>query len=509
MGRFYITTPIYYVTDAPHVGTAYCTVNADAMARWHRLNGDETLFLTGTDEHGQKVADTADKNGVSPQEWTDRTSARFLEAWDLLNISNDDFIRTTEPRHRETVQKFLTAIYDNGYIYKDTYIGPYCVDCEDYYTADNLVDGNCPVHGRPVIEMEEENWFFRLSAFQDRLLEYFSAHSEFTMPETKRNEAVAFIKGGLRDISITRTSISWGVPVPWDDRHVFYVWYDALINYLTAIGYGTDHDEVDKWWPHSNHLIGKEIIRFHAVWWPAMCMAAGMEPPHHVQVHGWLLVGGQKLSKSMGNDGPVRLTEIAPATLVGEFGVDAVRYYLLRNTALGSDGEFSIESVTARYNTDLANMLGNLVARVATVVASKCAGIGPAPSADSELVRAAQLAIDESTQAWERFEPHVALEKTWVLIGAANAHLELHAPWKMEPSAQLDTVMGDALEAIRVISVLIAPAMPATSSEIRRRIGLAHELEHGAWQSVRDDRYPGSLPVEKADPLVPRIRSEA
>jgi methionyl-tRNA synthetase len=509
VGRFYITTPIYYVTDAPHVGTAYCTVNADAMARWHRLIGDDTFFLTGTDEHGQKVADTAAKNNVSPQEWTDRTSARFLEAWELLNISNDDFIRTTEQRHRETVQKFLTAIYDNGFIYKSVYVGPYCVDCEDYYTAENLVNGNCPVHGRPVIEMEEENWFFRLSAFEQRLLEYYDSHLDFTLPETKRNEALAFIKGGLRDISITRTSISWGVPVPWDERHVFYVWYDALINYLTAIGYGSDHDESEKWWPHSNHLIGKEIIRFHAVWWPAMCMAAGIEPPHHVQVHGWLLVGGQKLSKSMGSDGPVRLSEIAPATLVAEFGVDAVRYYLLRNTALGSDGEFSIESVTARYNTDLANMLGNLVARVATVVGSKCNGIGPAPSSNSELSRAAQIAMEQASQAWESFEPHSALEKTWNLIGAANSHLELHEPWKMEPSEQLDRVMGDALEAIRVISVLIAPAMPETAQEIRRRIGLAPIEDHGGWNSLRTETYPGGLVVHKGDPLFPRIRVDA
>ncbi len=509
MQRFYITTPIYYVTDAPHVGTAYCTVNADAMARWHRLRGDETLFLTGTDEHGQKVADTAAKNNLSPQEWTDRTSARFVEAWKLLNISNDDFIRTTEERHTKSVQSFLSTIYDNGFIYKGTYVGPYCVDCEDYYTAENLLDGNCPVHGRPVIEMEEENWFFRLSAFQDRLLAHFESHPDFTTPETKRNEALSFIRSGLRDISITRTSISWGVPVPWDDRHVFYVWYDALINYLTAIGYGTEKDEMAQWWPHSHHLIGKEIIRFHSVWWPAMCMAAGIEPPHHVQVHGWLLVGGQKLSKSMGNDGPVRLGEIAPATLVDEFGVDAVRYYLLRNTALGSDGEFSIESVTARYNTDLANMLGNLVARVCAVVNTKCASVGPAPSPDSELLQFAHVTIDEVSSAWENFEPHIALEKTWTLIGAANAHLENFAPWKMEPGEAIDRVMGDALEAIRIISVLITPAMPDTADEIRRRIGLGAVTAQGDWNTLRTATYPGGLAVQKGEPLFPRIRSAA
>jgi methionyl-tRNA synthetase len=379
MDRFYITTPIYYVNDAPHVGHAYCTVNADAMARWHRLIGDETKFLTGTDEHGQKVADAAAKHGMSARDWTDRTSARFKEAWDALDISYDDFIRTTEPRHYESVQKFLSAIYENGYIYKDVYKGLYCVSCEDYFTIEASVDGNCPIHGRPLIEMEEENWFFRLSAFEDRLLEHYAEHPDFVTPETKRNEAYSFIKGGLRDISITRTSISWGVPVPWDENHVFYVWYDALINYLTAIGYGRDDDEVAKWWPNSHHLIGKEIIRFHCVWWPAMCMAAGLEPVSHVQVHGWLLIGGQKLSKTMAAEGELRLSDISPVMLTNEFGVDPIRYYLLRETALGNDGEFSLEGITQRYNTDLANNLGNLVARVTTVVDSKCAGVGPAP----------------------------------------------------------------------------------------------------------------------------------
>ncbi len=509
VGRFYITTPIYYVTDAPHVGTAYSTINADALARYHRLAGDEVLFLTGTDEHGQKVADTAEANGVTPQEWTDRTSQRFRDAWTMLNISNDDFIRTTEDRHAESVQKFLTAIYENGYIYKGVYTGMYCVSCEDYYTSESLNEGLCPIHRRPVVEMEEENWFFRLSAFEDRLLEYFTSHPGFTTPETKRNEALAFIKGGLQDISITRTSISWGIPVPWDSAHVFYVWYDALINYLTAIGYGRDDAEVDKWWPHVTHLIGKEIIRFHSVWWPAMCMAAGIEPPAHVQVHGWLLVGGQKLGKSMGASGAVKLTDIAPKTLVDEFGVDALRYFLLRDTPLGTDGEFSIEALTSRYNSDLANNLGNLVARVATVVASKCDGVGPAPSASSPLATEAADALSGARAAWENFQPHLALERTWRLIGAANAYLETHAPWKMEPGAEVDQVMGDALEAIRVVTLLIAPAMPATADAIWSRIGLDGSptdvgLDAAAWGA-----YPGGRAVVKGDPLFPRIKSDA
>jgi methionyl-tRNA synthetase len=510
MGRFYITTPIYYVNDAPHVGHAYCTVNADALARWHRLIGDETKFLTGTDEHGQKVADAAMGHDVSPQEWTDQTSRRFREAWDALSVSYDDFIRTTEPRHYESVQKFLTAIYDNGYIYKDVYKGLYCVSCEDYFTFEASDHGKCPIHGRELTEMEEENWFFELSAFEGRLLEYYDAHPEFVTPETKRNEARAFIKGGLRDISITRTSISWGVPVPWDPDHVFYVWYDALINYLTAIGYGRDDDEVASWWPSSHHLIGKEIIRFHCVWWPAMCMAAGLEPPSHVQVHGWLLVGGQKLSKTMAAAGGVRLTDIAPVDLTSEFGVDPLRYYLLRETILGNDGDFSHEGITQRYNTDLANNLGNLVARVTTVVANKCQGLGPAPRLDSPLRDEAETAVRDSAAAWDRFAPQAALEATWRLIGATNAYLEEHAPWKLEPGPELDAVMGDALEAIRLVAILASPALPNVVEEIWRRIGLEGSPTAAPFDEVSAwGGYPGARPVRKGEPLFPRMKSDA
>jgi len=509
MTRFYLTTPIYYVNDAPHVGSAYTTVNADALARWHRLVGDEVKFLTGTDEHGQKMADAAAKNGYSPQEWTDRTSLRFKAAWDVLEISYDDFIRTTEPRHYETVQKFLSTIYENGFIYKDVYKGLYCVSCEDYYTLEASDEGRCPIHHSVLTQMEEENWFFQLSAFADRLLEFYAAHPGFVTPETKYNEALSFIKGGLRDISITRTSISWGVPVPWDERHVFYVWYDALINYLTAIGYGRDDDEVAEWWPHSNHLIGKEILRFHCVWWPAMCMAAGLEPVHHVHVNGWLLIGGEKLGKTMAAEGAVKLTDIEPITLTEEFGVDPLRYYLLRETALGNDGEFSLEGIAARYNTDLANNLGNLVARVAAVVTSKCEGVGPAPSADSTLREPAENAARAAAAAWELFAPQRALEATWDLIGATNAYLEVHAPWKMAPGATVDVVLGDALEAIRLVAVLISPAMPGVAEEIWRRLGLPGAAAAGPFSASSTwGLYPGGLRVDKGDPLFPRIKGD-
>ncbi len=323
MSRYFITTPIYYVKDAPHVGHAYTTVNADALARWHRLVGDDVFFLTGTDEHGQKVARAAEEQGMAPLEWTDRLSPRFASAWAGLDISNDDFIRTTEPRHAAAVATFLSRINENGYIYKDTYRGLYCVPCERYYAADELLPGGlCPDHRIPLEELEEENYFFKLSAFEQPLIDWYAANHDVVLPESKRNEALGFIKGGLNDISITRTSIDWGVRVPWDEDHVFYVWYDALINYVTAIGYGQDPERFEAWWPSVHHLIGKEILRFHCVWWPAMCMAAGIDPPAHIQVHGWLLLGGDKMSNSSVN-------RISPADLTDEYGVDPVRYHLL------------------------------------------------------------------------------------------------------------------------------------------------------------------------------------
>ena len=382
---YYLTTPIYYVNDAPHVGTAYTTVNADALARWHRLLGDDVWFMTGTDEHGAKIVEAAEANETTPQEWTDRTSARFVEAWERLDISNDDFIRTTEPRHYEVVQQFLQRIYDNGFIELGSYSGLYCVSCEDYYTEDQLVDGKCPVHGRPVVEMKEDNYFFKLSQFEQRLLDYYDSHPDFVRPTSKRNEALGFIRGGLRDVSITRTSFTWGVPVPWDSGHVFYVWYDALINYLTVAGYGGDPATFEARWGAAHHLIGKDILKFHCVWWPAMCMAAGIEPPAEIFVHGYLLMGGQKLGKTMiasglaGGEGaaPLNITDVSPLALADDFGVDPLRYHLLRDVALGGDGDFSYEGIVARYNADLANNLGNLVSRVTTVVTSKCGGVGP------------------------------------------------------------------------------------------------------------------------------------
>jgi methionyl-tRNA synthetase len=465
--------------------------------------GDDVYFLTGTDEHGAKIVEAAEAHGATPASWTDQMADRYISSWQALDISYDDFIRTTQPRHHRAVQAFLGTINDNGYIELGTYRGLYCVSCEDYYTEEQLDEGGlCPIHHRPVVEYEEENYFFKLSAFGDRLLEWYQEHPDAVRPATKRNEAIGFIKTGLQDISISRTSFSWGVPVPWDEGHVFYVWYDALINYLTAIGYGDDPERFAAWWPATHHLIGKDILKFHCVWWPAMCMAAGIDPPANVMIGGFLLVGGEKLSKSS------RVTEISPESLIDDFGADATRYHLLRDVPLGADGEFSYEGIVARYNADLANNLGNLLQRVTTVVHAKCGGVGPPPDARSPLAAAAARAVEASAAAWARMAPHEALEETWRLIGAANAELEATEPWKQEPGPGVDGVLGSALEVLRIVALLAAPALPSSCAEIWRRIGLDGSP---ADQRIPADTawgaYPGGLAVEKGDPLFPRHKA--
>jgi len=504
VARFYVTTPIYYVNDAPHIGHAYTTVIADAMARWHRLLGDETFFLTGTDEHGLKVQRAAEARGMTPKEWADVTAERFRDAWAQLAISNDDFIRTSEPRHHRAVQEFLQRVYDNGHIELGTYEGLYCVACEAYYTPDELIDGElCPIHERPVERVKEDNWFFKLSRFQEPLLDWYAEHPGFVRPETKRNEALGFIRGGLEDFSISRSSITWGVPIPWDPSQVTYVWFDALVNYLTAIGFGEDDERFASWWPASHHIIGKDILRFHCVYWPAMLLAAGLEPPQDVTVHGFLLVGGEKMSKT-------RLNQIAPADLVEEFGVDGFRYHFLRDVPVGPDGDFSYERMVDRYNGDLANNFGNLLSRVATVVGKKCGGTGPAPRADSPLAPVAAEAYEAAARAWDEFAPSQALEATWRLVRETNALLEATEPWKMDPGPEVEAVLGDALEALRIVSVLASPAIPAASEEAWRRIGLPGSPSDqrlpaaAAWGG-----YPGGLPVTKGAPLFPRLTPSA
>jgi len=499
---FYVTTPIYYVNDVPHIGHAYTTVIADALARWRRLWGDDVVFLTGTDEHGLKIQRAAEANHVTPLEWADRTSARFAEAWELLDISHDDFIRTTEPRHYEAVGEFLQRVYDAGDIELSTYEGLYCVGCELYYTDEDLIDGNCPIHGTPVELVTEENYFFKLSRFEDRLLAHYTEHPEAIEPAGKRSEVLGIIKQGLRDFSISRTSISWGIPLPWDAEHVAYVWFDALVNYCTAVGYGTDRARFDHFWPVDYHLIGKDILRQHAVYWPAMLMSAGEALPKHVFAHGYLLVGGEKMSKT-------RLNQIAPADLVADFGSDGFRYHFLTDQRFGPDGDFSYEAMVARYNADLANNFGNLANRVLNMAVNYCDGIVPDTRADGPLASAAVDAFAGVTTSLAQLDFASGFGAVWELIRATNSYIEDQAPWKLHKAGDADgtaAVLGDCLEALRIVALLASPAIPRAGAELWRRLGLPGTPEDqrlpeaAAWGLL-----PAGAPLEKGDPLFPRF----
>lgn len=501
---FYVTTPIYYVNDVPHIGHAYTTLAADVMARWRRMHGDDVVFLTGTDEHGLKIQRAAEDQGVSPQSWADRTSERFKEAWATIGISYDDFIRTTEPRHHAAVGAFLQRIYDRGDIELDRYEGQYCVGCEAYYTEDELDGENCPVHKRPVEHVVEENYFFRLSRYEQRLLDYYEANPLSVQPDSRRNEVVGFIKQGLRDVSMSRTSITWGVPLPWDANHVAYVWFDALANYLTAIGFGTDNERFERFWPANLHLMGKDILRFHAVFWPAMLMAADLPLPQQVFAHGWLLVGGEKMSKSGAN-------QIAPADLVADFGVDGFRYHFMADQRFGPDGDFSYEAMVARYNSDLANNYGNLANRVLNMAMNYCGGVVPAERANGPLVAAAELAASTATERMAVCDFSGALAAVWELMSATNGFIEATEPWKLNKQGESEAcagVLGDCLEALRIATILAAPTIPNATAVLWSRLGLS-----GSPADVRVPdalgwgQLPAGLPLEKGAPLFPRIES--
>jgi len=497
--KFSATTPIYYVNAKPHLGHAYTTIVADAVSRWHRLLGEEVHLLTGTDEHGLKIQQAADAAGVSPKEFADSIAPLFAQAWERLNITHDDFIRTTEPRHAAGVKKLLQACYDAGDIEADMYRGQYCVACEAYFIEEELVDGKCPIHMKETTYVEEENYFFRLSRFEDRLLKWYEDHPNAITPGFRMNEVIGFIKGGLHDFSVSRKTLTWGIPLPWDPSHVAYVWFDALANYITAVGYGTDDKAFAENWPVDYHFIGKDIIRFHCVYWPAMLMSAGIEPPKGWAVGGWLLVDGEKMSKTTGN-------VVNPLDLIDVVGVDGFRYYVLAETTYGNDGDFSDEGLIKRFNSDLANNLGNLAARVATVVEKKCGGVGPASSANSPLAEIAATAVAETSQAWAAVQPSKALEATWKLIGATNSYLEDNEPWKMEPGDAVNTVMGDALEALRIVSILANPALPTTTQEIWNRIGLTGNITDLRINAdTKWGQYTGGTQVVKGQPLFPRL----
>lgn len=509
MGRFYITTPIYYVNDEPHLGHAYTTIMADVFARYHRIAGDEVLFLTGTDEHGQKVAQAAKERGIDPQDHCDEMVERFQRLWATLNISCDDFIRTTETRHRRVVQRILQRLYEAGEIYADDYEGWYCVPDERFWTEKDLVDGKCPECAREVSRISEKNYFFRMGKYQAWLTDRIRNDSRFVLPVSRRNEMLGFLRRPLNDLCISRPKarLSWGIPLPFDESYVCYVWFDALINYITAAGYFQNEEEFERWWPASCHLIGKDILTTHCIYWPTMLKAMGVETPETVMAHGWWLVDEEKMSKSLGN-------AIRPLDLADKYGVDAFRYFLVREMVLGMDSSFGETGFVHRYNSELANDLGNLLNRT-VVMASRYLG-GKVPAADlnhpdlSALKLQARKTLDDVTNALDEMNPSRILDAIWDLVRQANRFVEVQAPWNLarDPDGKdtLKATLYGLLETMRYLAVLLFPVLPGKAEEIWSQIGADGEVKtqtiHGLhpWGGLR-----AGAKVNAGSPIFPRI----
>jgi methionyl-tRNA synthetase len=509
--RFYISTPIYYINAVPHLGHAYTTLVADAVARAHRLMGEEVFFLTGTDEHGQKVERAAQKAGLEPKAFADQIAQSFIDLLPELNASQDDFIRTTEPRHYAAAQALWRRVRDNGYIYKDKYEGWYCTVDEVFVPETQLVDGRCPICGNPVEKIAEESYFFRLSAFQQPLLEYYRNNPEFVIPAIRRNEMISFLEAGLDDLSVSRTSFTWGVPVPDDPAHVMYVWFDALTNYMTAVGYGSevaaDAERFARYWPADVHLIGKEIVRQHAIYWPAFLLAAGLPLPRQIVSHGWWLMEGAKMSKSRGN-------VVRPHEYIARFGLDAVRYFVYREMVFGQDASFTDEAILTRYNADLANDLGNLASRVTTLIHRTCGGRVPTPDArllerDDEraVVEAASRLVDQVKASIGGFQLSAALRDIWELVGTTNRYIVAREPWKLakdaDRRAELETSLYVPADALRIIAELLRPFMPGTAGRTLDMLG--HPAAPASWATLQSGTLLPGTALGATVPLFPRI----